>query len=642
MAARLETVKGSSRLLLEHAGSARATVAANRERARAIGTFLERFQLSDEDKAILDAAARRVDSAAAAPTELEIEEVLRVMERLSTLCARAVQLQRAGNAAVALELRAESGRWDERGQRVLFHWLVARPQQLGAPALDAARAPPPEPPAASGGFARALGALRRCRPLHAACVRELAAARAGVLVEAFSRALTAKGPAGGPRPLEQLAAEPTQYVGAMLAWAHGAAVGERALLAWLCAPQAADAEGAAAEAGVEGDGVPAVTVAEALALALERLGPALELRICGVLDSVGARAAAAAPRATIGGGLGAVAPLAWLGLTIRAHAQRFGALLDAEPAASAGEGGAARPSLVGALLRCADRADAAADAAVGAQLRRLVEAPPTCPPDLACPEQLVEALGGLIELQRALETAHAPEAARRARAAELGERAMAAFARVGESIALEKSRPASALAAVEQSAFRLNCTSALAAVLSAHAAPAAERDDGASVGAWCAEQVRSLRAESTRLLDALVDEQTGALFERIGLAAKLAALHTARAQPGVELATIPTLEPAAMSTLLRSLYALVFTATADGGGGSLAPGCERIADGALRALAVRRVSRNISLAHRSLYEAVSEPRNGYASAEPRVVLHTPAQIDTLLDCEALPREGDAL
>ena len=129
-----------------------------------------------------------------------------------------------------------------------------------------------------------------------------------------------------------------------------------------------------------------------------------------------------------------------------------------------------------------------------------------------------------------------------------------------------------------------------------------------------------------------VEAETGALFERCGLTHKLAALQTARERPELRLAAIPSLEPAAMAALMRTVYAMLYGATAGSAGASLTPSCDRVVDGALRQLATKRVCRTVALAHRSLHEAISEPRNGYVDAEPRVALHSPAQVETLLDC----------
>lgn len=726
MTSRLNAVKSSSRVLVEHILAARGAMRANDERRGAIDAFLKQFELSDSEKALLS-ASEAVGTAAGAgggAASLDVEGVLQVMERLSALSRRALELQRAGQQAIGTELRSEMARWEEKGHQALFRWIVSRPHELSsahqpAPAHEPTRAHQ----APSAAFARALRVLRTCRPLHAACVREVAAARSALLGDSFERALTIgggsahlhggpadglAGEAGGARPIELLAAEPTAYVGAMLAWVHGAAAAELAALRQLCAGGAgADGDGSdgvSDSAGGDGGGHEsgsAEALPEALALALERVSRAVELRVGAVIDSLsaahGSGGMAALPlalvapppagsgispragggRASVGRALAELAPLCSLGLSLRAFSKRFGGLLlppaarplaDGGPAACATSepGAAAVPAratlpLAVAMAQCAARADASTDAALSAQLQRASDALRLPPPvDLSCPPLLLDAVGGALGILRAVQLAQAEQRERSLRAAALMERVLSALERAVEDAlspdAGRLSRTASSAAAsaasaslpllsgAERTVFRLNCASALAAALAAAtstptaaaaaapATPSESEPEPDACASACAPHVARLRESAARLADALVDEETGALFQRCGLSAKLAALQTAREQPGLQLSQIPSLEPAAMAALMRTFYALLYGASAGSAGASLMPNCDRVADSTLRLLAARRVSRNVSLAHRSLYEAISDARNGYVNAEPRIVLHTPAQVDTLLDC----------
>mmetsp|Transcript_17059 Transcript_17059/g.39383 ORF Transcript_17059/g.39383 Transcript_17059/m.39383 type:complete len:430 (+) Transcript_17059:133-1422(+) len=425
------------------------------------------------------------------------------------------------------------------------------------------------------------------------------------------------------------------------------------------------------------EAVLSVSLSESLSLALERVSRTLELRVAAVVNSGEPKGVGGGghlnthppPSATsppsvasspvvsgssavrMGGGgglglaLGALAPQCALGLELHAYARQFAQLLGTSPSptipstpaavaavtpsstaavAAAVAVGEHRPALLGALERCAALSDSALDRSLAALLLRLRDAPPPCPPDLSCPPALLEIVSGLLELLAAAERAHAEP---HARARAIADAVLGAIERACEEMADDRTRALSALSDAERTVLRLNCIAALASALDTKRGLLAT--DAVSS---CAAHVVRLRVDAARLCDSLVDEQTTALFHKCGLSAKLAALQTAREQPGVQLAAIPSLEPAAMAALMRGFYALLYGTSSGASGSSLMPECERVAEEGLRQLVVRRVSSNVSLAHRSLFEAISEPHNGYAQAEPHVVLHTPAQVDTLLDC----------
>ena len=173
-------------------------------------------------------------------------------------------------------------------------------------------------------------------------------------------------------------------------------------------------------------------------------------------------------------------------------------------------------------------------------------------------------------------------------------------------------------------------------VLSAHAVAASA----------CAE----LDAHTEQLLAALVRATADTFFEECGLAPKLDALRTAAAQPQLQLCSMVGLESLALSSAtrcfgsppsivsshtssheqaMRSFYSLLFTR----GGGELLPHAHRLATPRLRAAASRRAAQMLAATHRRMHQLISRPESGYADGGSAILLHTPEEVDSLLDVQ---------
>ena len=131
-------------------------------------------------------------------------------------------------------------------------------------------------------------------------------------------------------------------------------------------------------------------------------------------------------------------------------------------------------------------------------------------------------------------------------------------------------------------------------------------------------------ADMDRLLGDLARGAAQETLAACGLAAKLAALQTADAQPHISMATVVGLEPLALGSAMRSFYSLLFRQ-----GDALLPHADAIASPTLRRQAVALTARAVSETHAHIHELVSRPTSGYQEAH-AILLHTPEEIETLL------------
>ena len=80
---------------------------------------------------------------------------------------------------------------------------------------------------------------------------------------------------------------------------------------------------------------------------------------------------------------------------------------------------------------------------------------------------------------------------------------------------------------------------------------------------------------------------------------------------------------------MRSFYSLLFTR----GGGELLPHAHRLATPRLRAAASRRAAQMLAATHRRMHQLISRPESGYADGGSAILLHTPEEVDSLLDVQ---------
>jgi hypothetical protein len=167
----------------------------------------------------------------------------------------------------------------------------------------------------------------------------------------------------------------------------------------------------------------------------------------------------------------------------------------------------------------------------------------------------------------------------------------------------------------DRAVFLLNCTAALRAVTSCHHTRAA------------ADVTAALDAHADALLGTLVEAAAAAFFDECGLAPKLDALHTAAAQRQLTPASMIGLEPLAMGSAMRGFYAILFQR----GSGDVLPAAQQISSPPLRQLATMRAARAIADTHRRVHALIAQPESGYPDNGRGILLHSPEEIDTLLD-----------
>ena len=298
-------------------------------------------------------------------------------------------------------------------------------------------------------------------------------------------------------------------------------------------------------------------------------------------------------------------------------------------------------------------------AGLSAHLAPLLRTPPRPPADLSAPRALVEPLALLEELMEAQRDAEAPvagagdggggggaAAAAEARAGLLacGARALELLvppllricseaaqlplhggsAGSGLSVVLGGGGGGAVAAAAaggklsvgERSVFLLNCLDAIQQSLAAQPAEAT------------AVRAAELSEHAEQMVAALAHSTAVAFFERCGLQQKLAALQTAADQPQLQLSSVVGLEPLALAAAMRAFYQQLFRS-----GGALVERAELVASLALRRRALQRTAQTVAATHRHIHQVVSRQGSGYADLS-TILLHTPDEVDTLLDVAA--------
>ena len=168
----------------------------------------------------------------------------------------------------------------------------------------------------------------------------------------------------------------------------------------------------------------------------------------------------------------------------------------------------------------------------------------------------------------------------------------------------------------ERSVFLLNCLDAIQQSLAAQPAEAT------------AVRAAELSEHAEQMVAALAHSTAVAFFERCGLQQKLAALQTAADQPQLQLSSVVGLEPLALAAAMRAFYQQLFRS-----GGALVERAELVASLALRRRALQRTAQTVAATHRHIHQVVSRQGSGYTDLS-TILLHTPDEVDTLLDVAA--------
>lgn len=88
------------------------------------------------------------------------------------------------------------------------------------------------------------------------------------------------------------------------------------------------------------------------------------------------------------------------------------------------------------------------------------------------------------------------------------------------------------------------------------------------------------------------------------------------------------LEPLALAAAMRAFYQQLFRS-----GGALVERAELVASLALRRRALQRTAQTVAATHRHIHQVVSRQGSGYTDLS-TILLHTPDEVDTLLDVAA--------
>ncbi|KAK3855594.1 hypothetical protein Pcinc_038022 [Petrolisthes cinctipes] len=202
MKQRLQATKSETRHLIHQTTSLQNQSNKLRMQEDVAEAFVQTFQLTSEEVAIIKGSTRE------APIT---QEFFTVLEKTMKIRNNTKYLLQSGHQKTALEVMEQMNVCREAGLERLYRWCQGQ-----------CRASDPSPL-----VTEALAALQERPVLFNLVVEEWVVVRRGWLVRGFLDALTMGGPGGAPRPIELQAHDPQRYVGDMLAWVHQALPSER-------------------------------------------------------------------------------------------------------------------------------------------------------------------------------------------------------------------------------------------------------------------------------------------------------------------------------------------------------------------------------------------------------------------------------
>eukprot|EP00240_Pyramimonas_obovata_P002280 CAMPEP_0118954442 /NCGR_PEP_ID=MMETSP1169-20130426/58229_1 /TAXON_ID=36882 /ORGANISM="Pyramimonas obovata, Strain CCMP722" /LENGTH=457 /DNA_ID=CAMNT_0006902069 /DNA_START=45 /DNA_END=1415 /DNA_ORIENTATION=- len=192
------------------------------KRAEMVGTFLQGYQLSNEE--VLSLREGEVD-----------DKFFVALEHVKEIHKNCKMLLRTHHQRAGLELMDVMAMHQETAYERLCRWVQAECRTLG----DS------DTPEVSPFLQKAAGTLRGRPVLFKYCAEEVASQRHNALFRRFIAALTRGGPGGMPRPMEIHSHDPRRFVGDMLAWLHQALASEHELMGALFGADATPAPASA-------------------------------------------------------------------------------------------------------------------------------------------------------------------------------------------------------------------------------------------------------------------------------------------------------------------------------------------------------------------------------------------------------------
>ncbi|KAL6778946.1 COG6 [Auxenochlorella protothecoides x Auxenochlorella symbiontica] len=587
------TRASSAGLLAEHRGLRRQLEAA-RQRSVSLALFLQEYQLSPAEQAVLTQGEDVGPDFFGA-----LQHVRAIHDNCRALMCG--QHQRAG-----LELMESMAGLQEAAYERLCRWV--RRRAAGLAEADALEVDP--------GLARAVAALRDRPVLLAYCMDEVAHARHAGLFQRFIKALTQ-----GPRPIEMQAGDTRRYVGDMLAWLHAALELEAEFLGSLFGDgeaAAGDAAGAGSDAAAGAAGQ-ASGAREAAGGAPEATGaatttdgtvPTLQRVLDKVFESICRPLKVRLEQCLLSG----PAPVLcfWVGQVLTFYLATVSKLLG--PQSSLAE----TLSSVRALALRAFRE----------QLRQRKDKSaryPLVPPkDLLPPQQLVKGAAMLAELVACHDAALDPASASagadfEALLAAAAEPLLDSIERSSEALdpnASSRLDEGAHLDPSDRGIYLINCLALLLSQLE---------------GAACAEGLAArIRLQLADHLSELVEAESARVLARCGLAEVAARIKLHQTGAGGDGADETPLSQAtglslpAVADALRVFFGRLSAP-------DVLPEFLKLQLPRAREELIHRVNVTVADAHASVYEALHSPASGYYPAEvAAAVKHTPAHVRTLL------------
>lgn len=226
--ARLQEAREGTAQLLQKTSALQNEQACVIRKRCVVATFLQRFQLSEEERRALE--SDDVDDA-----------FFDALKRIGEIRADCKDLLQNYHQRVGLDIMDSLAQRLERGYEKLYRWVQKEAREMQHHVEVRVT------------FARALNLLRAMPVYYQHCSQEIAQTRRLLLIRRFLAALTRGGVDGTPRPIEMNAHDPVRYVGDMCAWVHQAAASEMDFFRTVLCVDSEDAAAQSASAGRPSD-----------------------------------------------------------------------------------------------------------------------------------------------------------------------------------------------------------------------------------------------------------------------------------------------------------------------------------------------------------------------------------------------------
>lgn len=198
MQRRLSAAKARTSGLLRETSELQAKNRKLEMKAKVVGAFLSRFELSQEERQVLSGSGGGID-----------DKFFSTIERVKQIHEDCKVLLRTSQQRAGLEIMEAMAMHLEAAYEQLYHWTQNQCRMMNT-----------DFPETSANLRRALKQLRERPILFQYCVDEYSIARRMALVRCFIDALTREGTSG--RPIELHSHDPVRYCSDMLGWLHQA------------------------------------------------------------------------------------------------------------------------------------------------------------------------------------------------------------------------------------------------------------------------------------------------------------------------------------------------------------------------------------------------------------------------------------